>query len=131
MLKPYADKGAPTLAGLVTGFAALAPALAAGPAPQAGEGTMDKFMDHMRSLVRVRPVGEVVGDDPRALVSQISAALARGDIAGALSAYGKLPEGARATAAGWAKDAGAVAAARQAARGLREAAIQRLASTKN
>lgn len=130
-LKPYADKGAPTLSALTAGFAALAPTLSAGPAPPAGEGPLDKFMDHMRSMVRVRAVGEVAGDDPRALASQISAALARGDIAGALAVYGKLPETARAASGGWAKDAGALAAARQAARGLREAAIQRLASTKN
>ena len=44
---------------------------------------MDRLFDHMRKLVKVRPVGEIAGEDPAALATQIEAALARGDIGAA------------------------------------------------
>ena len=91
---------------------------------------MDRLFDHMRKLVKVRPVGEIAGEDPAALATQIEAALARGDIGAALTTYAKLPEAARTSSADWAKSVNALAGAQAAARGLRESAMAKLAPEK-
>jgi hypothetical protein len=130
-LKPYSDAGAPTAAALAASFAKIAPSLVAADNPDTGDGVMDRMLDHMRKLVRVRAVGEVAGDDPSALVSQIEAALGRGQAASALGIYVRLPEPARKAGADWAKTADARIAADAAARSLRENAIGRLAAARN
>jgi hypothetical protein len=130
-LKPYSDTGAPTAAALAASFAKIAPSLVAADNPDTGDGVMDRMLDHMRKLVRVRAVGEVAGDDPAALVSQIEAALARGQAASALGIYARLPEAARKAGADWAKTADARIAADAAAQSLRENAIGRLAAARN
>src|SRR5277367_3631576 len=130
-LKPYSDTGAPTAAALAASFAKIAPSLVAADNPDTGDGVMDRMLDHMRKLVRVRAVGEVAGDDPAALVSQIEAALARGQAASALGIYARLPEPARKAGADWAKTADARVAADAAAQSLRENAIGRLAAARN
>ena len=130
-LKPYSDTGAPTAAALAASFAKIAPSLVAADNPETGDGVMDRMLDHMRKLVRVRAVGEVAGDDPAALVSQIEAALARGQAASALGIYARLPEAARKAGADWAKTADARIAADAAAQSLRENAIGRLAAARN
>ena len=130
-LKPYSDTGAPTAAALAASFARIAPSLVAADNPETGDGVMDRMLDHMRKLVRVRAVGEVAGDDPAALVSQIEAALARGQAASALGIYARLPEPARKAGADWAKTAAARIAADAAAQSLRESAIGRLAAARN
>jgi hypothetical protein len=130
-LKPYSDTGAPTAAALAASFAKIAPSLVAADNPDTGDGVMDRMLDHMRKLVRVRAVGEVAGDDPDALVSQIEAALARGQAASALGIYARLPEAARKAGADWAETADARVAADAAARSLRENAIGRLAAARN
>jgi hypothetical protein len=130
-LKPYSDTGAPTAAALAASFAKIAPSLLAADNPETGDGVVDKMLDHMRKLVRVRAVGEVAGDDPAALVSQIEAALARGQTASALGIYARLPEAARKAGADWAKTADARVAADAAAQSLRENAIGRLAAARN
>jgi hypothetical protein len=130
-LKPFAAAGAPTTAALASGFAKLAPALAA-PAKTAAHGDYaDTLWDEMKGLVKVHPVGEVKGDDPAAVTSQISAALARGDLAAARAAFARLPEADRASASAWAKDADAVAAARTAALSLIETSLSHLGDQKN
>ena len=130
-LKPYADSGAPTAAALAASFAKIAPGLVAADNPETEDGVMDRMLDHVRKLVRVKAVGEVAGDDPAALVSQIQAALARGRTAQALGLYARLPEAARKAGADWARTAEARAAADGAAASLRDGAIGRLAAAKN
>jgi hypothetical protein len=130
-LKPYSDTGAPTAAALAASFAKIAPSLVAADNPEPGDGVVDKMLDHMRKLVRVRAVGEVAGDDPAALVSQIEAALARGQAGSALGVYARLQEAARKAGADWAKTADARVAADAAAQSLRDNAIGRLAAAKN
>jgi hypothetical protein len=130
-LKPYSDSGAPTTAALATSFAKIAPDLVAADNPESGDGVMDRMLDHVRKLVRVRAVGEAAGDDPVALVSQIQAALARGQTAAALGLYARLPEAARKAGADWAKTAAARVAADAAAASLRDSAIGRLAAARN
>jgi len=130
-LKPYSDSGAPTAAALAASFAKISPDLVAADNPETGDGVMDRMLDHVRKLVRVRAVGEVAGGDPAALVSQIQAALARGQTGQALGLYARLPEAARKAGADWARTAEGRAAADGAAASLRDSAIGRLAAAKN
>ncbi len=130
-LKPFADAGAPTLAALGAAFAKIAPDVIAAATPPSGGGVMDRLLDHMRKLVRVRKVGEAAGDDAEALAPRISAALARGDLSAALEAYDRLPDAARQASRDWAKAAEARQAAGAAAEGLRADAVGRLAAAKN
>ena len=130
-LKPFADAGAPTVAALAAAFAKLAPRVVAAATPPAEGGAVDRLLDHIRKLVRVRKVGEVAGDDPQALASRVSASLARGDLAAALDAYRRLPDAARQASADWGKAAEARLAAAVAAQSLRADAVARLAAAEN
>lgn len=119
-------QGAPTGGALAASFDAIAPKVLAATSQGEGGGVVDRFLAHMRNLVRVRDLNETAGDDPQAIVSQIEAACRRGDIAGALAAFGKLPEAAREVAGDWRTQAGARQAADTALQSIREAAIGRL-----
>jgi hypothetical protein len=120
--------GGPTDRVLAASFEAVAPkVLAAASSPEAG-GAVDRLLAHLRGLVQVRVLSETQGDDPAALVSQIEAESRRGDVSGALAAFGKLPEPARQAASGWAAEAGAKQAADEALSSIREAAIAKLAA---
>jgi hypothetical protein len=120
--------GGPTDRALAASFDVVAPkVLAASSSPQGG-GVIDRFVAHLRGLVQVRVLNETQGDDPAALVSQIEAGIRRGDVSGALAAFGKLPESARQAAGGWAAQAGAKEAADEALRSIREEAIGKLAA---
>jgi hypothetical protein len=130
-LKPLAEKGAPTAAALAADFAGIAPAIRAAAEPKNSGGVMDRLMANMGKVVRVTPVGEVVGDDPAALASQIGASLDRGQIAQALAAWQRLPEGARQASQEWAQAAQARLGADAAARSLLDEALTRLAATKS
>ena len=126
-LKALAN-GAPTGAALAASFAALAPQMAGAMShPEQGD-TLDRFMAHLRGLVRVRDLNETAGDDPAAIMSQVEAACRRDDMDAALAAFARLPEGARKVAAGWAAEAGARQAADAALRSIRAAATEKLAS---
>ena len=130
-LKPFAQTGAPTLAALRAAFAKLAPAVVAAATPAQTGGVMDRLLDHLRQLVRIHKVGEAVGDDPEGLTAHITAALARGDLAAADEAYGRLPEAAKQAAGDWGKLAEARQAAGVAALALRADTVGRLAAAKD
>jgi hypothetical protein len=130
-LKPLADKGAPTGSALAADFAKAAPAILAAATPKSTGGVMDRLMANMSKVVRVTPVGEVAGDDPAALVSQIGAALDRGQIAQALATWARLPEPAQQTSQEWAHAAQARAGADAAAQSLLDDALTRLSAAKN
>ena len=59
------------------------------------QSTFERLTASAARLVRIRPVGDVVGDDPLSVVARTEAALARGSVADAASALSKLPEPAR------------------------------------
>ena len=59
---------------------------------------MEKIQAGAERLVRIRPVGDVPGDDPAAMVARIEAKAARNDINGALADLSKLPASVRAPA---------------------------------
>jgi hypothetical protein len=120
--------GGPTDRALAASFDAVAPKVLAAASRPEGGGVIDRFLAHLRGLVQVRVLSETPGDDPAALVSQIDAESRRGDVSGALAAFGKLPEPARQAASGWAAEAGAKQAADEALGSIREAAIAKLAA---
>ena len=68
--------------------------------------------------MRIRPVEEVAGSDPSAIIARVEAKAAHGDLAGALAELGKLPAAARAPAEAWSKKAEARIAALDASRRL-------------
>ena len=82
----------------------------------------------MGKVVRVTPVGEMAGDDPAAIVSQIVGALGRGQIGAALGAWERLPEPARQASQAWANAAKARLAADQAARAVVDDAMTHIAA---
>ena len=127
-LKPFAEKGAPTAAALAGDFAKTAPSALKAAAPAESGGVMDRLMRNMSKVVKVTPAGETQGDDPAALISQIGATLDRGDIAAAMSLWARLPEPARRALQGWASGAEARLAADNAAQGILNDAMAKLAA---
>ena len=131
LLQPLAAKGAPTARALAADFANLSPAILAAAAPKNSGGVMDRLFANMSKLVEVTPVGEVAGDDPAALVSQIAAALDRGQIGAAMSVWARLPEPARQASQPWADAAQSRLVADKAAQNILDEAMTRLAGVKN
>jgi hypothetical protein len=101
-LDPYAHSGVPTPQALAQELLQLVPALAkaAGSAPTDG-GFLERLQANAKKIVRIRPVDEVAGDEPAAVVSRIRARAERADVAGALAELGKLADAARAPAKAW------------------------------
>ena len=126
-LAPFAEKGAPTDASLAADFAEIAPVALKAASPKAEGGVMDRLASNMSKLVRITPVGEIAGDDPAALASQISAALGRGQIGAAVALWARLPEAARQASQKWAAAAQGRLGAEGAATGLLSDAIAELA----
>ncbi|RBP10599.1 hypothetical protein DFR50_11885 [Roseiarcus fermentans] len=128
-LKPLAG-GAPTTNALAASFQSVEPKLFAAIAPKETGTVAERMLAHVRSLVQIRDVGEVQGDDPQAVASQVLGDLRRGDLGAALAAFAKLPEPARDAAAGFAADAKSKLEAIAAAQSIRDAAVARLAEAK-
>ena len=130
-LRAVADKGAPTVQALAAQWASLSRgAIAADGAAAEDAGLLGRLSASAARLVRVRPVGEVTGDDPAALAARITAALARGAVTEALAMWGQLPEPGRATSAAFADAARRRVAAEEAAGALVSAAVADLARPK-
>ncbi|MDV2986379.1 UNVERIFIED_CONTAM: hypothetical protein Q9R58_18840 [Methylobacteriaceae bacterium AG10] len=133
-LGPFADKGAPTAAGLAAEFRRIAEKIAeakrAAQAKAVAEtgNVGDRLMSMASSLVQVKRVegpasggapsapGSAAGGD--ASTAQVQAALDRGDLAGAAKAYAALPEEARAQGGDFGARLAARAEAGRAAQGL-------------
>ena len=130
-LKPFANDGAPTTAALANDFTKIAPALLSAAEPKSDDGIMSRMMANMRGVVSVHPVGEQAGDDAAALVSQISAALGRGDVAGALKTFARLPDASRAVGKDWAAKANSRVEAAGAAQALLDDSLTRLGGPRN
>ena len=129
-LEPLAAKGAPTAAALREQWEALQGGVLAAVKPAGTGSALERLEAGARSLVQVRRVGAVAGDDPAALVSQVDAALAEGDVAGALAAWNKLPQAAQDRSRDWAAAARGREAAAAAADGVVNRAIATLGRTK-
>ncbi|GAB4355033.1 MAG: hypothetical protein Kow0026_13970 [Oricola sp.] len=104
-LREYAAAGVPTVAKLVERFPAVANRIVAasqGVGEDAGIGA--RLLASARSLVQIRPVGEVEGDEPGAIAARIEVALTEGNLDGAIAEWDKLPEAARKASADFAAD---------------------------
>ncbi len=91
-LKPFAESGAPSRAALAAEFDAVA-AKASVAARDPGEagGFLDRLRHALSSIVTIRQVGSTAGDAPDAVLARAGAAVAEGDIAGALTLLRGLP----------------------------------------
>ena len=120
-LRPFAAAGAPSLPALARTLRELAPGLAVEETPAAAEdGPIRRLLLHLQGLAKIRKVGESRDGD---VAARAEDALARGDLAGALTVLNDLPPLARAAARGWIEGAQARLAADAAAQALaREAA---------
>ena len=130
ILKPMAERGAPAAGAMASDFAKVAPAALAAAAPEPSGGVVDRLLANMSKVVRVTPVGEVGGDDPAALVSQIGAALGRGQVQPAVAAWARLPEPSRRASQEWANEAQSRLAADNAAQALLDDGMARLTAAR-
>ena len=95
-LRGMAADGVPSRTAIDDAFPAVANAMiAAAKAEDPNAGFLDRLMSSAQSLVQVRPVGTVEGEDAPAIVARMEVALKKGDYAGAVAEYDKLPEPAK------------------------------------
>jgi len=91
-LKPFAEGGAPSRAALAAEFdAAAAKASIAARDPGETGGFLARLRHALSSIVTIRQVGSTTGDAPDAVLARADAAVAEGDIAGALTLLRDLP----------------------------------------
>jgi hypothetical protein len=76
-------------------------AKATGSPPQGGGSFLQRLQANAKKIVRIRPIDEVPGDGPEAVISRIEARAAAADLTGALAELGKLPAAVRAHAKAW------------------------------
>jgi hypothetical protein len=127
-LEGFAVAGVPNVNALARELSGLEPALlqAAGAVPSEA-GFLEKLQANAERLVRIRPIEEVAGDDPAAVIARIQFKAVRGDLPGALIELGKLPATVRAPAQVWIAKAQARAAALAASRAFAADALVALA----
>jgi hypothetical protein len=127
-LEGFAASGVPGAGALSRELLSLEPALlqAAGAAPAQG-GFLEKLQANAERLVRIRPIEEVAGDEPAAVIARAELKALRGDVPGALAELGTLPANVRAPAQAWIAKARARAAALAASRAFAADALAALA----
>ena len=92
-LRALAAAGVPSRATIEAAFPEAADAMVAAARPvDPNAGFIDRLMSSAQSVVQVRPVGEVSGDDAGAIVARMEAALKEGNYAAVIGEYEKLPE---------------------------------------
>jgi hypothetical protein len=129
-LEAAAATGVPTAGTLAQGLAKLETTmLKAASAPEPEGGVLAQLGASAERLVRIRPVGEMPGDDPASVIARAEMKATRGDIAAALAELEKLPDPVRAPAGAWMKTAQARIASIDAARQLMTGALEQLAKT--
>jgi hypothetical protein len=101
-LEPFAASGLPSASVLSRELIALLPTLttSAGVTPRDG-GFFERLRLNAAKIVKMRPVEDVPGDDPAAILTRIEVRASQSDIAGALAEIAKLPQPAREAAATW------------------------------
>jgi hypothetical protein len=126
-LAPFAAIGLPPAAALARELAALTPALAqaVGGSPREA-GWFDRLAANAEKIVRIRPLEEVAGSDPAAVVARIEIKAGAADIAGALAELSTLPASVRAPAEAWIAKAQARAAALAASNRVAAASLAEL-----
>lgn len=99
-LKAFAASGVPSRSKLIAEFPAVADQIlaainAAGP----DQSLTDRLLASAFSVVKVRPVGNVEGETPEAVVARIEDRLVNGDLKAAAAEWQKLPEAGQAPGA--------------------------------
>src|SRR5690606_22498128 len=84
-LRPFAAEGIPTRAALSAEASQAAKQMLVATRPATQDGVVDRLMASARSLITVRPVGNVEGDDPASIVARMETAVTDGDYQRALS----------------------------------------------
>jgi hypothetical protein len=127
-LEPLAASGIPAAGTLARELSALAPLLlqASGAPPRDG-GFLERLQSGAEKLVRIRPIDEIAGNDPAAIVARIEVKASQADISGALAELAKLPPAVRAPADAWSKKAELRVAALEASRRISADALTGLA----
>jgi hypothetical protein len=126
-LEGFAATGVPNVNGLVRELTSLEPALRQAARVPVEGGFLDKLQANAERLVRIRPIEEIPGDDPAAVIARVEIKAMRGDVPGALAELGNLPPPVRAPAQGWVAKAQARAAAVAASRAFAADALVALA----
>lgn len=105
VLKPFAAIGVPARAELIRRFPVIADQIISTvnqPAESANWG--DRLMASAMSIVKVRPVGNVEGDTPEAIVARMEEKLRDGDLKGAAIEWQSLPGPAKQVSAEFARN---------------------------
>ena len=101
-LDSFATSGIPSTETLARELAQVLPAVAKAVGATGRDGSfLERLQANAGKIVRVRPIDDVAGDDPAAILSRVEARTAQADVAGALAELGKLPDAARAPAQAW------------------------------
>lgn len=101
-LRPHAATGVQSRADLVRRFSQTADAaLAAIHQPDPNEGIGQRLLSSALSVVKVRPVGNVEGSTPEAIVARMEDKLQNGDLKGASLEWDTLPDAAKAASSGF------------------------------
>ncbi len=101
-LRALAASGVPSRQDLINGFSDVANTmLAATRVPDPDAGIFDRLADSAKNLVKARPVGDIPGDSPEALVARMEIALGRGDLDGVIAEAAKLPDAAKSAGAAY------------------------------
>jgi hypothetical protein len=126
-LEGFAATGVPNLNVLVRELTSLEPALRQAAKVPVEGGFLEKLQANAERLVRIRPIEEIPGDDPAAVIVRVEIKAMRGDLPGALTELGNLPAPVRAPAQAWVAKAQARAAAVAASRAFAADALVALA----
>ena len=107
VLEPFAAGGLPTVVGLRKAFDDLAPQIMRAVVTPQGDSWVDQTVNRLASVVSVRKTdGSLAGDSTAAIVAEAEAALAAGNLAGAVTALEGLSDGPAKAAASWMESAG-------------------------
>ncbi|MEX0954560.1 MAG: mitofilin family membrane protein [Rhizobiaceae bacterium] len=99
-LRELAATGVPTAAAIATETDAAARRIIVAARPDNADASLfERLWASAESLIAVRPIGSVEGDDVPAVVARMEAAIKNGDYAGAIAEYEMLPDAARAAGA--------------------------------
>ncbi|PZU86461.1 MAG: hypothetical protein DI528_09865 [Shinella sp.] len=101
-LRPHAATGVQSRADLIRRFSQTADAaLAAIHQPDPNEGIGQRLLSSALSVVKVRPVGNIEGSTPEAIIARMEDKLQNGDLKGASLEWDTLPDAAKAASSGF------------------------------
>jgi hypothetical protein len=103
-LEAFASTGVPSRAKLVADFPDVADAiLLSAQADDPNQSFTDRLLSSAFSAIQVRPVGEVEGEGPDAVVARMETRLTNGDLVAAAAEWDKLPDAAKTVSANYKK----------------------------